>query len=91
MTDEELRALPDVLPEHASKYLGGRPSPQYIRIWCKEHRCPFGDAIQEKSRANITINPELLIKYKHGEIPLGLPQKLMCMFQNLFGKGVDGL
>lgn len=71
ITDEELRTMPKVKPEHASRYLGGDPSAQFIRWWCQQTggmQCPFGVALQMPGsrRYSYAINREALIQYKHG-------------------------
>lgn len=71
MTDEELRALPKVRPEHAARYLKDTVpaiSPQSIRAWAKNGNCEFCHAIKmnpSSIRHNYLINITKLINYKH--------------------------
>lgn len=78
MTDAELLAMPKVGPEEASRFLGGDPSAEYIRVWCQDGTCPFGACVQmSKHRKNYTINRRLLIRYRDGEITASIP-KIYC-------------
>lgn len=54
MTDAELLAMPKVGPEEASRFLGGDPSAEYIRVWCQDGTCPFGACVQMSKRRKIT-------------------------------------
>lgn len=71
MTDEELKALPKVRAEEASKYLKDivpAISPQAVRAWAKNGTCSFCSAIKMKpssTRHKYIINIAKLINYKH--------------------------
>ena len=83
MTDAELLAMPKVGPEEASRFLGGDPSAEYIRVWCQDGTCPFGACVQmSKHRKNYTINRRLLIRYRDGEITASIPKNLLQLFEN---------
>lgn len=82
MTEEELIGLPKVGPEEASRFLGGDPSAEYIRIWCQAGTCPFGSCVQmSKSRKNYTINRKLLIRYRNGDITASMPKNLLLLLE----------
>lgn len=84
MTETELLNLPKVGPDEASKFLGGDPSAQYIRLWCQEAACPFGTAQKMSAhRYNYTINRQLLIKYRRGDLPLNVPVAVLKMLEVL--------
>lgn len=84
MTEEDLLSLPKVGPDEASAFLGGEPTAQYIRLWCQDGDCPFGAAKQQsKNRWTYTINRQLLIKYRRGEIPLSVPLVVMRILDAL--------
>ena len=82
MTDEDLLALAKVGPEEASRFLGGDPSAEYIRVWCQAGTCPFGSCVQmSKSRKNYTINRKLLISYKNGDITASMPKNILQLLE----------
>lgn len=70
MNEQELRSLPKVLPEDASKYLKGYAdvSPQAIRIWAQHNTCPFCWAVPMPKRHVYVISVEMLIRFKKGEL-----------------------
>jgi hypothetical protein len=87
MTETELLALPKVGPDEASAFLGGEPTAQYIRLWCKDGDCPFGSAKQQTNeRWTFTINRMLLIKYRRGEIPLSVPAAVLRLLESIIAK-----
>lgn len=68
-TDEEIMSYDNVPAEIASKYLGW--SGQAVRAALRQGVVPFGSASQPSGTAwSFYINPILLVKCKHGEIPL---------------------
>lgn len=84
MTEEKLLSLPKVGPDEASVFLGGEPTAQYIRLWCQDGDCPFGSAKQQTSkRWTYTINRQLLIRYRRGEIPLSVPGNVMKLLEKI--------
>ena len=84
MSEKELLMLPKVGPDEASEFLGGEPTAQYIRLWCQDGDCPFGSARQQtKKRWTYTINRQLLIRYRRGEIPLSVPSAVMALLEKI--------
>ncbi len=82
MTEQELISMAKVGPDEASAFLGGEPTAQYIRKWCQDGDCPFGSARQQtKKRWTYTINRQLLIRYRRGEIPLSVPAAVMKLLE----------
>ena len=67
-TDEEIAAMPNVLPEVAGLYLD--KTPQYIRVGLQRERLPFGTAVQGR-RWSYSIPGAALVRYKHyGTMPV---------------------
>ena len=84
MTENELLELPTVGPNEASKFLGGDPTAEFIRVWCQEGRCPFGTCVQmSPRRKNYTINRQRLILYRRGEVPPSLPEAVVRIIEKI--------
>lgn len=60
-TDDEIAAMPNVLPDIAGLYLGKHG--QYIRCGLQDGKLPFGTAVQSR-RWSYHISGEALVHYK---------------------------
>lgn len=77
--DEEILRHPNVPLALAAKYIGS--SSTTVRYALQDERVPFGFAARnpETDTWAYNISPQLLIKYKHGDLPtyrLGEVQKI---------------
>lgn len=72
LTDEEIMAYDNVPIDVAARYIGWS-SPTIYRA-LREERAPFGFAVcsGEAGTWTYNISPGLLVKYKRGDLPMGI-------------------